>query len=96
MCFNIISYREYACGFRENTARQRVDCRRSYCRLSDHHHIEEHECATACTGTYTEDHHLIMDRMRALCRLCREAGRTVHPGSENNNAPGGILFKYVY
>ena len=53
-------------------------------------------CLLIGRRSYTEDHHLIMDRLRPVCRLCREAGRTAHPGSENNNAPGGILYKYVY
>ncbi|KAI0714206.1 hypothetical protein C8T65DRAFT_645099 [Cerioporus squamosus] len=99
MCFDIVSYVEWACGFRRNTGRQHLDCRRSICRLSDMHKAGEHDCDNSCTETMTQEHHLVTDTYRAVCEQCTEAGRAEHPGVRRDQgkgrAPGGINFRYL-
>ncbi|RDX54157.1 hypothetical protein OH76DRAFT_1430845 [Lentinus brumalis] len=89
MCVDIIGYIEWACGFRQHTGRQHLDCHRSICRLSDMHQIDEHDCDIICTGTRTEDHHLVTDTYRAVCEHCEAVGREEHPGIQRKQAEGG-------
>ncbi|RDX54140.1 hypothetical protein OH76DRAFT_1341246 [Lentinus brumalis] len=99
MCFDIVSYIEWACGFRQNTGRQHLDCRHSICRLSDMHNLQEHDCDKTCTGTATSEQHLVTDTYRAVCEQCRPLGRKEHPGMRrgqiDRGAPGGIQFRYL-
>ncbi|KAI0794200.1 hypothetical protein C8Q74DRAFT_1247257 [Fomes fomentarius] len=96
MCWNIITYHKWDCGFHQNTGRNRVDCRRRVCRLSDHHPIEAHDCHNGCVGTQTEDQHLVMEQSANVCQQCREAGRSRHPGiPDDDDGSGGIQYRYI-
>ncbi|RPD64506.1 hypothetical protein L226DRAFT_533757 [Lentinus tigrinus ALCF2SS1-7] len=95
MCFNIISYVEWACGFRRCTGRHPLDCRRTICRLSDMHKTGVHDCDNTCTGSATEDHHIVTDTYSAVCEQCKQAGRDEHPGVRKGGASSGIPMRYL-
>ncbi|KAI0714192.1 hypothetical protein C8T65DRAFT_645023 [Cerioporus squamosus] len=98
MCFDIVPYVEWACGFRRDTGRQHVDCRRTFCRLSDMHRTEEHDCDTTCMGVATGVHHIVTDTYRTVCEQCTEARREEHPGmrrDQDGGASGGIQYQYL-
>ncbi|RPD64523.1 hypothetical protein L226DRAFT_533783 [Lentinus tigrinus ALCF2SS1-7] len=99
MCFNIISYVEWACAYRQNTGRQHLDCRRTICRLSDHHKTEVHDCDKTCVGTATSEQHIVTDTYQAVCLHCEKAGRKEHPGvkqvQEDGASSGGIPYRYL-
>ncbi|KAI0774774.1 hypothetical protein BD413DRAFT_472470 [Trametes elegans] len=91
MCFWIVTYTDWACGFRQRTGRHRAECNRWTCRLSYSHRDDEHDCERDCTGCQMDDQHLIMEHNRGVCGECREAGRGVgeHPGGGPNNGANG-------
>ncbi|KAH9888789.1 hypothetical protein C8Q73DRAFT_166124 [Cubamyces lactineus] len=106
MCFTIVTYTDWWCGYRQRTGRHRVDCNRRSCRLSDVHGDREdvHNCRVECTGRTAEDQHLIMERRRIVCGDCRMAGRgrREHPGAATlttngaqNGANGQINYQHL-
>ncbi|KAJ8482618.1 hypothetical protein ONZ51_g5234 [Trametes cubensis] len=92
MCFTIVSYTDWWCGYRQHTGRHKVDCNKWGCRLSDAHGDREdvHDCQAQCTGSTLEDQHIIMERRHDVCGECREAGRgrREHPSASTNGANG--------
>ncbi|KAI0642446.1 hypothetical protein C8Q79DRAFT_985910 [Trametes meyenii] len=50
MCFYIVTYTDWACGYRQNTGRHRAECNRPTCRLSSSHRDDDHDCEKDCTG----------------------------------------------
>ncbi|KAI1788164.1 hypothetical protein LXA43DRAFT_666399 [Ganoderma leucocontextum] len=97
MCFNLVTHKEWLCGWREHTGRHGIDCRRSICRLSNCHKVQQHDCQKTCEGTQTEEQHLIMSTAQVVCNQCQEAGRGPgeHPGIEITNSGSGPQFSYV-
>ncbi|KAI0330877.1 hypothetical protein GY45DRAFT_677394 [Cubamyces sp. BRFM 1775] len=85
MCFTIVTYTDWWCGYRQHTGRHHVDCNRYNCRLSEAHGDREdmHDCQADCTGSTAADQHLIMERRRVVCGECLQAGRgrREHPGA---------------
>ena len=42
-----------------------------------------------------EEHHLIMNIWRDVCKFCAEAGRVEHPGIRNGDQSSGPQYKYL-
>ncbi|KAI9062476.1 hypothetical protein FKP32DRAFT_1666924 [Trametes sanguinea] len=105
MCFTIVSYTDWACGYRQNTGTHHVECYRRTCRLSIVHSEREdgHDCnVEGCTGATVEVQHLVMERRRDVCGECRENGRGIgeHPGAlaarrATNGTNGAINYRHV-
>ncbi|KAI0369185.1 hypothetical protein BV20DRAFT_980327 [Pilatotrama ljubarskyi] len=87
MCITIVTYTDWACGWRQNTGTHRAACYNRSCRLSDLHRQDEHDCQRECTDRQLEDQHLIMERRRDVCQQCQVEGRGrgEHPGSHGAN-----------
>ncbi|TBU61410.1 hypothetical protein BD310DRAFT_873391 [Dichomitus squalens] len=94
MCYSLVQYTEWACGWRQSRGRQEVDCHRTVCRLSTNHTAAPHDCQQRCEGVQREEHHLIMTQSSDVCEFCEEAGRGPHehPGLNYRNGPA---FQYV-
>ena len=131
MCFSFVTYKEWACGWRENTDRQKAWlCSALFTTRADRNSdrsivsarvagsagrtrtsrttaittASARECwrprwprlqhSPSTSRSQTEEHHLIMSRLRSVCSVCEEKGRGVgeHPGIENT---GGIQFRHV-
>ncbi|OSD04819.1 hypothetical protein PYCCODRAFT_1433155 [Trametes coccinea BRFM310] len=105
MCFTIISYTDWICGYRQNTGTHQVACIRRTCRLSDVHseRNDGHDCnVEGCTGPTVEEQHLVMERRRDVCAECREHGRGPgqHPGAlaarrAANGTNGAINYRHI-
>jgi len=70
MCYMIVQYKEYGCGHRYPTRRQKIDCNSKKCRPSQEHAKEPHDCVVQCTQKMMEDQGLIMDVQTTLCDSC--------------------------
>ncbi|EIW58142.1 uncharacterized protein TRAVEDRAFT_47320 [Trametes versicolor FP-101664 SS1] len=92
MCFYVITYTDWQCGYRQHTGRHRVECARPNCRMSNRHPINDHNCEGVCiSAVQQEEQHLIMEENRDVCSECRQAGRGEgeHPRTEGANGVNG-------
>ncbi|KAI8985582.1 hypothetical protein BD414DRAFT_488565 [Trametes punicea] len=101
MCFTILTYCDWLCGYRQYTGTHQVECNRPTCRLSAAHRDDDHDCQRECTGRQMEDQHLIMEHRREMCPECaaQGRGRGEHPGARTrhqaNGTNGAIEYRHL-
>ncbi|TFK39438.1 hypothetical protein BDQ12DRAFT_56237 [Crucibulum laeve] len=71
MCYALILYDQYSCTHQIMTKRQKMDCRKEYCGISENHTFAPHNCSETCARRMEPERSMVSNTVPRPCDKCR-------------------------